>query len=658
MTSNHSGWDTLLVANRGEIAVRVIRTAKALGLRTVAVFSDADVDAPHVAMADVAVRIGPPAVAESYLDPERILAAAAATGAHAVHPGYGFLSENADFAAAVVEAGLVWVGPPASAISAMGDKASAKVRMRAAGVPVVPGFDGDDPTDAQLVEAASAVGYPLLVKATAGGGGRGMRIVRRPDDLRDALQSARAEAGVAFGSGRLLLERLVEGARHVEVQVFADTWGNTIHLGERDCSVQRRNQKVVEEAPSPAVDAALRARMGKAACDAASAVGYVGAGTVELLLGPDGEFYFLEMNTRLQVEHPVTEMVTGLDLVELQLRVALGEPLGIAQDEVELSGHSIEVRLYAEDPSQGYLPQPGPYAAWVPPAQIRVDHGLSEHGTISAYYDPMVAKLVATGADRNTARRKLLRALEDTVFFGGLTNRDLLHRILSDDEFAAGEVHTRWLDGRPELAAAVEADPRAHVLAAALWLTLPALSHGSTSGFRLAHHEAQPVVLDIDGARFEAGLAPKRGTTTVIVGDDARSVQILPGDGPHRRIRIDDELHRFQAHVDADCVYVRAFGTTLQVRAWDPSPTVDDAAGSGSAVMPMDGTVLSIDVAVGDTVSEGDVLARVEAMKLETALRAGMAGTVAEIRVAAGSSASVGTILVLVEPLETSGEPS
>jgi acetyl/propionyl-CoA carboxylase alpha subunit len=364
------------------------------------------------------------------------------------------------------------------------------------------------------------------------------------------------------------------------------------------------------------------------------------------------------MNTRLQVEHPVTEMVTGLDLVELQLRVALGEPLGLAQDEVELSGHSIEVRLYAEDPARGYLPQPGPYAAWVPPARIRVDHGLSEHGTISAYYDPMVAKLIATGPDRNTARRMLLRALEETVFFGGLTNRDLLGRILADPEFAAGAVHTRWLDGRPELAMETEIDPRTPVLVAALWLTHPELSHGSTSGFRLAHHQPQPVVLDLNGERVEAEVSPQRGTTTVTVGETSHQVTILSGNGPHRRVRIDDELHAFQEYAEADCLHVRAFGSTLQVRAWDPSPKVDDAAGSGSAVMPMDGTVLSIDVSVGDAVAEGDVLARVEAMKLETALRAGVAGTVAEIRVAAGSSASVGTVLVLVEPLEPSGDPS
>ena len=658
MTTNSSGWDTLLVANRGEIAVRVIRTAKALGLRTVAVFSDADAEAPHVALADVAVRIGPAAVAESYLDPTRILAAAEASGAHAVHPGYGFLSENADFAAAVTDAGLVWVGPPASAISAMGDKAAAKERMRTAGVPVVPGFDGDDPTDAELIEAAQAVGYPLLVKATAGGGGRGMRIVRRPDDLADALQSARAEAGAAFGSGRLLLERLVEGARHVEVQVFADTWGNTIHLGERDCSVQRRNQKVVEEAPSPAVDEALRSRMGRAACDAAAAVGYVGAGTVELLLGPDGEFYFLEMNTRLQVEHPVTEMVTGLDLVELQLRVALGEPLGLSQDDVQLQGHSIEVRLYAEDPSQGYLPQPGPYAAWVPPAGIRVDHGLSAHGTISAHYDPMVAKLIATGPDRNTARRKLIRALEDTVFFGGATNRDLLGRILGDPDFASGEVHTRWLDGRPELAESSDAHPLASVLAAALWLTHPELSHGSTSGFRLSHALSQPVSLDVNGEAFTAGVSPRRGTTTVTVGEASHQVTVLAGSGVHRRVRIDDQIHGFQQYVDGDRLFVRAFGTTLRVQAWDPSPQDEDAAGSGSAVMPMDGTVLSIDVSVGDTVVEGDVLARVEAMKLETTLRAGVAGTVTEIRAVAGAAASAGTVLVRVEPAEDTGESS
>ena len=642
-------WDTLLVANRGEIAARVIRTAKTLGLRTVAVFSDADERAPHVALADVAVRIGPAPVAESYLDPARILAAAEATGAHAIHPGYGFLSENAAFAQAVVDAGLVWVGPPASAISAMGDKAAAKVRMRAAGVPVVPGFDGDDPTDAVLAAEAEAVGYPLLVKATAGGGGRGMRIVRAPDELPDALQSARAEAGAAFGSSHLLLERLVEGARHVEVQVFADTHGQVIHLGERDCSVQRRNQKVVEEAPSPAVDAALRARMGAAACAAAAAVGYEGAGTVEFLLGPDGAFYFLEMNTRLQVEHPVTEQVTGLDLVELQLRVALGEPLPFTQDDVQLSGHSIEVRLYAEDPAQGYLPQPGPVVLWQPPEGIRVDHGLPSTGSISPYYDPMVAKLIAHGPDRHTARRRVLRALEDTLFFGVSTNRDQLSRILADPDFASGDVHTRWLDGRTHLAAAPGIDPRAHAVAVALWLEATTAQHART-GFRTAHRLPVPVVLDVDGTRVDAGVTFDGAACTVTVAEVAHTVQLLPGAGPVRRIRVDDQHHTVHTHIHQDTLHMRAFGVSFTACAHNPSPEVEDTAGSGSAVMPMDGTVLSIEVTVGQDVSEGDVLARVEAMKLETALRAGVSGTVSEVCATAGAPAAAGALLVRVTP--------
>ncbi len=656
MTAPHPHWDTLLVANRGEIAVRILKSAKALGLRTVAVFSDADAGAPHVAQADVAVRIGPAPVAESYLDPTRILAAAAETGAEAIHPGYGFLSENADFAQAVLDAGLVWVGPPPAAIAAMGDKAASKARMREAGVPVVPGFDGTDPSDAELLAAAQEVGYPLLVKASAGGGGRGMRIVRQAGDLPDAIASARAEAGAAFGSGRLLLERLVEGARHVEVQVFADTWGTTLHFGERDCSVQRRNQKVVEEAPGPAVTPELRARMGQAACDAAAAVGYVGAGTVEFLLGADDAFYFLEMNTRLQVEHPVTEQVTGLDLVELQLRVALGEPLGLTQADVTLTGHSIEVRLYAEDPTKGYLPQPGPYARWVPPAGIRVDHGLAPEGTISAHYDPMVAKLIAHGADRNTARRRLLRALEAAVFFGGATNRALLERILAHPDFIDGDVHTRWLDAHPELTEATEPDPRTPALAVAVWLAGSRHAHGPLTGLRTAHALPQPVRLDVDGERVDARVTTTATGCTVQVGDTTTTVTLLPGDGPHRRARVGDQLVSYQVHESADHTWLHAFGSTHTLRPHDPSPQPEDPSATGSAVMPMDGTVLSIDVAVGDTVAEGDVLARVEAMKLETTLRAGVAGTVSHVLATAGQAASSGAVLVRIEPTEPVGE--
>jgi len=392
----------VLVANRGEIACRVLRSARDLGLRTVAVYSDADAQAPHVALADRAVRIGPAAVGESYLSVPALLSAAERTGATHVHPGYGFLSEDADFARAVVDAGLIWVGPPPQAIAAMGDKSRAKARMRDAGVPVVPGAEGEP--DA-LIQAAEQVGYPLLVKASGGGGGRGIRRVDRAQDLPAALERAAAEARAAFGSDRLLLERLVQGARHVEVQILADAQGNVIHLGERDCSTQRRHQKVIEEAPSPAVDAALRHAMGEAACAAARAVGYVGAGTVELLLDDDGQsFYFLEMNTRLQVEHPVTELIAGVDLVELQLRVALGQPLPLEQGRVRLHGHAIEARLYAEEPAQDFAPRTGRLHAFEPPQArdgLRIDAGVASGQEIGSDYDPMIAKVIAWGPDRD-----------------------------------------------------------------------------------------------------------------------------------------------------------------------------------------------------------------------------------------------------------------
>ena len=646
-----SSWDTLLVANRGEIAARILRSAHMLGLRTVAVHSDADVDAVHVGLADVAVRIGPAPVADSYLDPARILEAARVSGAQAIHPGYGFLSENAAFAQSVLDAGLVWVGPPPSAIAAMGDKAAAKAHMRAAGVPVVPGFDGDDPSDAELVEAASRVGYPLLVKASAGGGGRGMRVVASPTGLQDAIQSARAESAAAFGSSHLLLERLVTGARHIEIQVFADAHGTTLHLGERDCSVQRRNQKVVEEAPSPAVHPDLRHKMGRAACAAAESVGYVGAGTVEFLLDGDGEsFYFLEMNTRLQVEHPVTEQVTGFDLVEWQLRAALGEHLPISQDDVRLNGHSIEVRLYCEDPTQGYLPQPGPYALWSPPSGIRVDHGLSESGEITAFYDPMVAKLIAHGSDRETARRRLLRALDDTVFFGGNTNQVLLQNVLRSTDFAAGQATTRWLDAHPELAEARSLDAETQAVAIALWVLSQPKPRHDLSGFRSAHPIPQMLDMDLGDGKIAATVRVHSAGTTVDVDGTSVEVALLPGEGPRRRIRVGTVRRTAHLHRTRDLCWVGLNGHVLQVSRWDPSPTTEDASAGGSAVMPMAGTVLSIDVAVGDTVTAGQVLARVEAMKLETTLRAGVDGVVIELGAAPGESATAGTVLVRIDP--------
>ncbi|MBL8490920.1 MAG: ATP-grasp domain-containing protein, partial [Rhodocyclaceae bacterium] len=435
----------ILVANRGEIVARVARTARRMGYATVAVHSEADAGAPFVAACDEAVGIGGLSPADSYLRIEAIVDACRRSGADAVHPGYGFLSENAAFARVCAEAGLVFIGPPAEAIEAMGDKAAARRRMASAGVPCIPGYDGMDQDDARLTAEAGRIGFPLMVKAAAGGGGRGMRRVRGPSELPAALASARSEAVSAFGDGHLILERLLLGARHVEVQVFADARGQVVHLFERDCSVQRRHQKVIEEAPSPAVDPALRERMGRAACAAAAAVGYVGAGTVEFLLDADGGFHFMEMNTRLQVEHPVTESITGLDLVEWQLRIAAGEPLPLDQASLEPSGHALEVRLYAEDPERGFLPQAGRLLRWRPPSSARCDHALADGVLVTPHYDPMLAKLVAHGRDRQEARRRLIAALRETTALGITTNKAFLLGCLEHPEFAAGRATTDFV---------------------------------------------------------------------------------------------------------------------------------------------------------------------------------------------------------------------
>ena len=439
--------NTILVANRGEIAVRVMRTAKTLGYRTVAVYSEADASAPHVKMADASALIGPPPVGESYLKIENILDAARDTGADALHPGYGFLSENAGFARACEDAGLTFIGPPEDAIALMGNKAAAKRRMIDAGVPCVPGYEGVAQDDNTLIAAAEDIGYPLMVKAAAGGGGRGMRLVAEAEELPQALSRARSEAERAFGSGELILEKAIVDPRHVEVQVFADAHGGVIHLGERDCSVQRRHQKVIEEAPCPVMTEDLRAEMGAAAVEAARSIGYRGAGTVEFLLDAEGDFYFLEMNTRLQVEHPVTEMITGLDLVALQIAVAEGRPLGLTQEDVRLDGHAIEVRLYAEDPVKDFLPSAGTIDLWAPPIGdgVRTDAGIESGQEVSPFYDPMLAKIIAHGPDREAARRTLIRALENTVLFGPANNRAFLIDALSRQKFAEGEATTAFI---------------------------------------------------------------------------------------------------------------------------------------------------------------------------------------------------------------------
>jgi geranyl-CoA carboxylase alpha subunit len=641
-----SAFDTVLIANRGEIACRIIESCHARGLRTVAVFSDADAGARHVALADLAVHIGPTPVAQSYLDPERILAAAARAGAQAVHPGYGFLSENAAFAQQVIDAGLVWIGPPPAAIAAMGDKAAAKQRMRLAGVPCVPGCDGLDPsgeplTDEELLYEARDVGFPLLVKAAAGGGGRGMRAVGSVEELRLALPAARAEATNAFGSGLLLLERLVENARHVEVQVLADQHGTVVHLGERDCSVQRRHQKVVEEAPCPVMTPELRDEMGKTACVAAMAVDYVGAGTVEFLLGDDGQFYFLEMNTRLQVEHPVTELVTGLDLVDLQLAVAEGQPLPFTQNDVELDGHAMELRLYAEDPAQGYLPQPGPFALWLPPRDARVDHGLQPAGEISAAYDPMVAKIIVHGPSREICRRKALRALDDTVFFGGATNRGLLAAVLRSPEFIEGGATTGFLDARADLAEAAPLTAEHQAVAVAAWWA----RHGGAD-LRLSHRLPRTAVVSVDGARVEAQV----DGSTVQVGESALSVSVL-GEGPRASVQVGGLRQGLQLHAEGERLFVRFAGRSMAVQAWDPvaAAVAAEAAVDGRVRMPMAGTVLAVLVGVGERVAVGQVVARAEAMKLETPLKADVSGIVEEISAAEGQALGAGATVLRIQ---------
>jgi len=632
----------LLIANRGEIACRVLRSAQALGYPCVAVYSDADRDGPWVSQAEEAVRIGPAPVGESYLDAQTILIAANQTGADAVHPGYGFLSERAEFAQACAWAGLTFVGPPAEAIALMGDKARAKARMLEAGVPCLPGYQGDAQDDASFGAAAEEVGYPLLVKAAAGGGGRGMRRVGAADELEAALSGARSEAENAFGDGRLLLEKLVERARHVEVQVLADAHGTVLHLGERECSAQRRFQKVIEEAPSPAVDAELRQRMGQAAVAAAQAIGYVGAGTVEFLLGEDGAFYFLEMNTRLQVEHPVTEMAYGVDLVELQLRVAAGEPLTLTQAELQPRGHAIEVRLYAEDPAQGFLPQAGELLAWEPGAGARCDHGLRSRDRVSPYYDPMIAKLIVHGADREEARRRLLRALRDTVALGVTTNQGYLGRLLESEPFKAGDLRTDSLAQLPELAAAPEPADGVWALA----LVLGAAGPGS----RARGAQAYPRALRLGERERQAWVHPERDGWEVELDGERTRVRILAHAGPRLRVEVGGVQRSVAAAWTGEALFLAWAGEVYPFEAPPPPGSgATDAEAEGVVRAPAAGRLLKLELAAGDAVEAGQLAAVLESMKIETELRCGRAGTVSAVHVRAGAQVKRGQVLLEVE---------
>jgi geranyl-CoA carboxylase alpha subunit len=645
----------ILIANRGEVARRVMRTARALGYRTVAVYSDADRDMPYVGEADQAVPIGPSPATDSYLNIERILEAARRSDAEAIHPGYGFLAENATFAEACAAADLVFIGPPAHAIRLMGNKAAAKRRMREAGVPCVPGYDGTDQGYEILAAEAAAIGFPVMVKAAAGGGGKGMRRVGDSARLMDALRGARAEAEKAFGSGELILEKAIDCPRHIEIQVFADQHGNTVHLGERDCSIQRRHQKVIEEAPSPALDAALRAAMGAAAVAAARAIGYVGAGTIEFLLAGDGNFYFLEMNTRLQVEHAVTEMTTGIDLVAWQLRIAAGEALPKRQEDIASHGHAIEARLYAEDPEADFLPQAGRLVAWEAPvgAGIRVDDGVASGATISPHYDPMLAKIIAHGETRELARRRLIAALEDTVALGIATNRRFLIACLSHPAFAAATVDTGFIDRHLAGGARASLDDRVVALAAALFDHRSAERRdGIAPSWRSLRSLAAPMLLKFGEMKYALEIAREGARCWRISGTDgARSVEIAAIADSRVRFLCDGLVETGQFAWDGDALHLSLGEVTA---AFEDVLLAGGAAAVGTsgnaALAPMTGTISVVRVRPGDPVRKGQCLVILEAMKMEHEIVAPRDGTVAAVLVSQGEQVPTRKPLVELAP--------
>jgi acetyl-CoA carboxylase biotin carboxylase subunit len=626
---------SLLVANRGEIAVRVFATARRLGLRTVAVYSEADAEALHVREADEAVLIGPAAARESYLVGEKIIAAARATGAEAIHPGYGFLSENAAFAEAVMAAGLTWVGPPPAAIRAMGLKDAAKALMQQAGVPVTPGYLGENQDDKVLAKEAGRIGYPVLIKAVAGGGGKGMRRVDDPAEFQAALTSARREAKAAFGDDRVLLETYVTRPRHIEVQVFADAHGNAVHLYERDCSLQRRHQKVIEEAPAPGMDPATREAVTSAAVKAALAVGYQGAGTIEFIAdASDGlradRIWFMEMNTRLQVEHPVTEMVTGLDLVEWQLRVAAGEPLPLKQKEIGLIGHAVEARLYAESPANGFLPSTGRLEHFQLPPTVRADTGVEEGGEVTPYYyDPMIAKLIAYAPTRDAALMELAQACEDVEVWPVRTNANFLGRCLETPDFIAGDVDTGFIDRN--LAALTDpAEPSAAALSAA----------------------AAGAMLAGDDALIEAEPSPWRELAGFrLNAEPSTSVRLFRGGEAVVCEVVDDVQPRSVLVTEADEIVVFEAGEAFAFATHPPSADqAEGGASDGQVRAPMPGKVTAVAVKVGDTVAKGQTLLTLEAMKMEYALTAPFDGKLATLSAKVGDQVVEGAVLATLDP--------
>ncbi|SPE29309.1 Acetyl-/propionyl-coenzyme A carboxylase alpha chain (Includes: Biotin carboxylase; Biotin carboxyl carrier protein) [Burkholderiales bacterium] len=653
----------ILIANRGEIACRVIRTAQRLGYRTVAVYSEADAHAPHVAQADAAVCLGKPPASESYLRIDALLAAAKASGADAVHPGYGFLSERADFARACAGAGLVFIGPPPRSIEVMGNKALAKRCMLDAGVPCVPGYLAEAQDDERLMAEAAVLGFPLLVKAVAAGGGRGIRFVQHAPELPEALAGARREAQSAFGDGTLMLERLVRNARHIEIQVFADAQGNVVHLGERDCTAQRRRQKVLEEAPSPIVGQTMREAMGRDAVTAARAVGYLGAGTVEFIVDDSLRHYFLEMNTRLQVEHPVTECVTGLDLVEWQLRVAAGEPLPLQQDQIRFAGHAIEARLYAEDPGNGFRPQSGRIAWWRPDIAlrpgVRIDAGVAEGGQITPYYDALAAKLIVHGRDRADAIRRLGAVIEDAPLLGLPTNGRFLRDLIRHPAFVQARMHTTLIDTWAEAGEPLLRAPRPALqdwlVAAGLLLLQGEVAGAAPRPAGVATYE---LLLQCGQEQKRLRVSVHGGRADLLVDGQTHQFCLLgtAADGRHRLAL--DGVQRSVAAVRVGAgagassggqVHLASDAATFVFEEPSPYPLASDALDPRHARAPVAGVVVQLRVNPGDTVLEGEQLLCVEAMKMEMWLVAGAGGRVKAVHARIGDAVAANAVLVEVE---------
>jgi 3-methylcrotonyl-CoA carboxylase alpha subunit len=683
MTFTPTKFDTLLVANRGEIACRVMRTARRMGLKTVAVYSDADATARHVREADEAVRLGPAAARESYLNVDAVIEAAQRTGTGAIHPGYGFLSENGTFVKALEQAGITFVGPPASAIAAMGDKSAAKARMANAGVPLVPGYHGDDQDDALLRSEADKIGYPVMLKASAGGGGKGMRVVESGEGFQAALDGCRRESKAAFGDDRMLIEKYLVQPRHVEVQVFCDRYGNGVYLFERDCSVQRRHQKVIEEAPAPGMTTELRAAMGDAAVRAAQEIGYVGAGTVEFLLdsspGQDGAFYFMEMNTRLQVEHPVTEMITGQDLVEWQLRVAMGEPLPCRQDELTITGHSFEARIYAEDPEQDFLPATGLLTrfaldlegAGLGADQVRLDSGVESGDTVSMHYDPMLAKLIVHGVDRDAALATLNRALAALDVQGVVTNRAFLQRLANHPGFKNVELDTRFIErNEATLFAPHQFSTEDYASAALIGLHQLAQECESDSpwgrhdGFRLnAPHTIRIALCDPASAQAADNdsavvvVEGKRATLDtqwqLTIGNSTLTASLQPLEGDAVAITLNGHRRRLQAYKDGHVVVMAEPSGETRL-FWRRIDAIDHGHHEAESTLtaPMNGTVVALLVEPGDQVEKGMPLMVMEAMKMEHTMTAPADGSIETFHFQAGDTVSQGAVLLDFAPSE------